>query len=109
MTCHCLNCFLSLEIFEKLCDFCERAAILDHTYQGALSPPHISRTPGFATKDQASARDSNAAQGDTQDMEAASANLFRSARVAARTEGQAAPPHVFHLPERLSPPSHGFS
>ncbi len=33
----------------------------------------------------------------------------RSARVAARPEGQAAPPHVFNLPERLSPPSHGFS
>ncbi len=51
-------------------DFRERAAIFDHTVRGALSPPHTSRAPGFATKDQASARDSNAAQGNTQDMEA---------------------------------------
>ncbi len=35
--------------------------------------------------------------------------LGRSARVAARPEGQAAPPHVFNLPERLSPRNHGFS
>ena len=56
-------------------DFRERAAIFDNTVRGVLSPPHTSRAPGFATKDQASARDSNAAQGNTQDMEATSANL----------------------------------
>ncbi len=46
-------------------DFRERGAIFDHTVRGALSPPHTSRAPGFGTKDQASARDSNAAQGNT--------------------------------------------
>ncbi len=51
-------------------DFRERAAIFDHTVLGALSPPHTSRAPGFATKDQAQARNSNAAQGNTQDTEA---------------------------------------
>jgi hypothetical protein len=58
-------------------DVRERAAIFDHTVRGALSPPHTSRAPGFATKDQASARDSNAAQRNTQDMEATLANLLR--------------------------------
>ncbi len=58
------------------CDFRERAAIFDHTVRGALSPPHTSRAPGFATQDHAQARVSNAAQGNTQDMEATSANLL---------------------------------
>jgi hypothetical protein len=58
-------------------DFRERAAIFDHTVRGALSPPNTSRAPGFATQDHAQARDSNAAQGNTQDMEATSANQFR--------------------------------
>ncbi len=58
-------------------DFRERAAIFDHNLRGALSPPHTSRAPGFATQDQASARDSNAAQGNTQDMEATLANPLR--------------------------------
>jgi hypothetical protein len=56
-------------------DFRERAAIFDHTVWGALSPTHTSRAPGFATQDHARARDSNAAQGNAQDMEATSANL----------------------------------
>ncbi len=56
--------------------FLERAAILDHTVQDALSPPHTSRAPGLATQDRAQAR-TNAAQGNTQDMEATSANLLR--------------------------------
>ncbi len=55
-------------------DFRERAATFDHTVRGALSPPHTSRAPGFATQD----RDSNAAQGNTRDMEAISANLLRT-------------------------------
>ena len=58
-------------------DFRVRAAIFDHTVRGALSPPHTSRAPGFATQDHARARDSNAAQGNTQDMEATLANLLR--------------------------------
>ncbi len=57
--------------------FRERAAIFDHTVRGALSPSHTSRAPAFATQDHARARDSNAAQGNTQDTEATSANLFR--------------------------------
>ncbi len=58
-------------------DFRERAAIFDHTVQGAFSPPHTSRAPGFATQDHAQARDSNAVQGNTQAMEATFANLLR--------------------------------
>ncbi len=53
------------------------AAIFNHTLRGALSPPHTSRAPGFATQDRDQARDSNAAQGNTQDVEATSANLLR--------------------------------
>ncbi len=56
--------------------FRERAAIFYHTVRGALSPPHTSRAPGFATQDHAQARDSNAAQGNTQDMEATSGNVL---------------------------------
>ncbi len=42
------------------------------------------------------ARDSDAAQGNTQDMDATLANLQgRNARVAARPEGRPAPPHLF--------------
>jgi hypothetical protein len=55
-------------------DFRERAAIFDHAVRGAL---YNARAPGFATHDHAQARDSNAAQGNTQDMEATSANLLR--------------------------------
>ena len=58
-------------------DFRERAAIFDRTFLGVLSPPHTSRAPGFATQDHARARDSNAAQGNTQDTEATLANLLR--------------------------------
>ncbi len=47
-------------------------AIFDSTIRGAY---HKSREAGFATQDHAQARDSNAAQGNTQDMEATSANL----------------------------------
>ncbi len=59
-------------------DFRERAAIFDHTVRGAVSPPHNSKALGFATQDHARARDSNAAQGNTQDIEATSANLLRN-------------------------------
>ncbi len=55
----------------------ERAAFFDHTVRGALSTPHTSRAPGFATQDHARARDFNTAQGNTQDMEATLANLLR--------------------------------
>jgi hypothetical protein len=58
-------------------DFRERAAMFDHTVRGALSRPHNSRAPGSATLDHARVRDSNAAQGNTQDMEATSVNLSR--------------------------------
>ncbi len=58
-------------------DFRERAAILDHTVRGVLSPPYTSRALGFATQDHAQARDSNAAQGNTQDMKATLAILLR--------------------------------
>ncbi len=44
-------------------DIRERAATFDHTVRGALSPPHTSRAPGFATQDHARVGDSNAAQG----------------------------------------------
>jgi hypothetical protein len=53
----------------------EGAAIFDHTVRGARFPPHTSRAPGFATQDHARVRDSNAAQGNAQDMEATLANL----------------------------------
>ncbi len=56
-------------------DFDVRAAISDRTVRCALSPPHTSRAPGFAAQDHARARDSNAAQGNTQDKEATLANL----------------------------------
>jgi hypothetical protein len=64
------NCF-------SLSDFRERAAILDHTIRGALSPPNTSRVPGSATQCHAQARDSNAAQGNTQDRKATLAYLLR--------------------------------
>jgi hypothetical protein len=57
--------------------FRERAAIFDHTVQGALSPPKTSRAPGSATQDHDRALDSNAAKGNTQDMRATLENLFR--------------------------------
>ncbi len=43
------------------------AATFDHTLWGALSPPYTSRAPGSSTQNYARGRDSNAAQGDTQD------------------------------------------
>ncbi len=55
-------------------------------------------------------RVSNAVQCNAQDMEATSANLFKKRhRIAARPEVQAAQHHGFNFPDRLSPPSHGFS
>ncbi len=60
------SCF-KLFLFD---DFRERTAMFDHTVWGALSPPHTSRALGFTTQDHALARESNAAQGNTQDMEA---------------------------------------
>ncbi len=56
-------------------DFRERAAIFDDAVRGAPSLPHISTALGFATRDNTQVRTSNAAQGNTQDMEASSANL----------------------------------
>ncbi len=89
-------------------DFRQRAAIFDHTVRGVLSPPHTSRVPRFATQDHAQARDSNAALGYTRTWRPLWQSYSgRSARVAARPEVQAPPPHVFNLPERLSPLSHG--
>ncbi len=41
-------------------NFRERAAILDYTVRGALSPPQTSRAPSFATQEHARMRDSNA-------------------------------------------------
>ncbi len=41
-------------------DFRERAATFNHGVRGALSPPHTSRAPGYATQDHARGRDSNA-------------------------------------------------
>jgi hypothetical protein len=55
----------------------ERAAILDHTARDDLSLPRTSRLPSFVTQHHTQARDSNAAQGNTQHMEATSKNLFR--------------------------------
>ncbi len=85
--------------FQRSYDFRERsAAILDHIVRAALSPPLTSGEPGLTTQDHAQVRGSNAAPGNTKDMEAASANLFRKeCQVAARPEGQAALPHVFTL------------
>ncbi len=92
------------------------AAVFDHRYtvRGALSPPHTSRVPQFATQVHGQARDMNlnAAQGNTQDMEATLenqlSNFGRSARVAARPNGRPAPPHGINVPERLSLPSLGI-
>ncbi len=50
-------------------DFFEREVIFDHTVRDAPFPPRNKRTPGFATQDFAQARDSNAAQSNTQDIE----------------------------------------
>ncbi len=67
-------------------DFRERATIFDHTVpnsvvvpsRGVLSPPHTPREGvGLTTQDHARSRDSNAAQGNIQDMEATLPNLFR--------------------------------
>jgi hypothetical protein len=77
---------ISLYYFRNICnmipqslqlEFCEHAAIFDHTVRGALSPPHTSRALGFVTQDHAQARDSSAAQSNTRDMKATSANLLR--------------------------------
>ncbi len=59
----------------QILDFRERAAIFDHTVRGDRS--HTSRASGFSTQDRAQARDSNAARGNFQDMEATLANLLR--------------------------------
>jgi hypothetical protein len=56
-------------------DIHERSDILNQTIRCALSAPHTSRAPGFATQDIAQARHSNAALGNNQDMEATSVNL----------------------------------
>ncbi len=55
-------------------DFRVHAAILDNTVRRALFLP-ASRAPSFATQNDAQVTDSNAAQGNSHDMEAPSANL----------------------------------
>ena len=80
----------------------------DHTVRGALSPPHTSRALGSTPQGHARDRDSRAALGNPQDTRHIRQTYSgRSARVATRPESQAAPPHIFNLPRRLSPPSHG--
>jgi hypothetical protein len=88
-----------------------RASLFDYTVRGALSPPHTSRALGSATQGHARDRDLSlilrAAQGNPQDKRPFRQTYSgRSARVATRPESQAAPPHIFNLPTRLSPPSH---
>ncbi len=52
-----------------------RAIIFDHTVQDAISPTNTSRAPGFATQECDRVQDSNAAPGNTQDIEATPAFL----------------------------------
>ncbi len=68
---------LSTPALATLQHFCYRPAIIDHTVRATFSTPHASRATEFATQDHARARNSNAAQGNTKDTEATSANLLR--------------------------------
>ncbi len=91
-------------------DFRERAAIFDHNCSGCPFPsPHL-KGARLRNAGPRPSRDSNAAKGNTQDMDATLANLLRKeCQGCKEAEGQAAPPHVSNLPERLPPPSRGFS
>ncbi len=112
-------------------DFRVRTAILDCTIRDALSPPQTERALGFAAQDHTQVQDSNAAQGNIQEMETTSVNLFRKERQPegcsslrtsrpqkAKPPGHtdsifrsichrpAARPHGFNFSEHLSPSSH---
>jgi hypothetical protein len=81
--------------------------IRPHCSGCAFPSPHL-KALGSATQGQARDRDSRAALGNPQDKGQLRQTFSgRSARVATRPESQAAPPHKFNLPRRLSPPSHG--
>ncbi len=87
----------------------------------SLVRPHCSGCPfpsthlkalGSETQGHARDRDSRAALGNPQDKRHKLPHnrqtySGRSSRVATRPESQSAPPHIFNLPRRLSPPSHG--
>ncbi len=76
--------------FRTRLHFRASAAIFDHTVRGSFPPPHI----GCATQDHARAPDSSAAQDSAKDIEANQAHYQGTcARVAARPEGRASPPH----------------
>ena len=65
--------------------------------------PHL-KALGSATQGQARDRDSRAALDNPQDRRHVRQTYSgRSARVATRPESQAAPPHIFNFPRRLSP------
>jgi hypothetical protein len=91
-------------------DFRERAAIFVQTVRAALSPPHTSRAPGFATL--------AVPERKIRMLRKATPRTWRllwqtysarSATVRGRPEGQAAPPHGFNLAEGLSAASLGLS
>ncbi len=91
-------------------DFREWAAICDLSVRDALLK--TSRAPGFATQDHAEARDSNAAQGNTQDMYAISANLSRKECQGcseARRPSRPTPRIQCSGATESLTPSHGFS
>ena len=64
---------------------------------GCPFPPHTSRALGSAAREDTQELCSKNAQGNPQDTEATSANLWRKEcrGIATRPEGQAAPPHKF--------------
>ncbi len=91
-----------------------RDALFDHTVRGALSPPHTSRCwdRKFRDKPETEIRGLRyyaatrlTARQDKRHVR--QTYLGRSARVATRPESQVAPPHIFNILKRLSPPSHG--
>ncbi len=86
-----------------------RAALFEHTVcSGCPFPSPNLKALGSATQGHARDRDLRAALGNPQDMRhIRQTHSGRSAGVATRPERQAAPPHKFKLPRRLSPPSHG--
>ena len=84
-----------------------RAALFDQTVRGARSPPHTSRRWDRQLRDKPET-EIRGLLGNPQDTRQLRQTYSgRSARVATRPESQAAPPHKFNLPRRLSPPSHG--
>ncbi len=97
----------STTLFGVIRPHCSGCPFPDSTtlFGGALSPPL--KALGSATQGQARDRDSRAAQDNPQDMRHIRQTYSgRSARVATRPESKAAPPLIFNLPRRLSPPSH---